>query len=118
MLGTIVKWIILAFALILVAKITPGMEISGFIAALISVAVIALVNIFIKPIVVFLTLPINIITLGLFLFVINALMFGLAAFLVPGFSVEGFFPALLGSVFYSILSLIINMAVGKPEHAV
>lgn len=118
MLLAIVKWLILAFALILVARITPGMEISGFLAALISVAVIALVNIFVRPIVVFLTLPINIVTLGLFLFVVNALLFALAAFLVPGFSLDGFFPALLGSILYSILSLIVNMAVGRPEPAV
>jgi len=117
MLFAIVKWIILALALILVAYITPGMEISGLFAALISVVVISLVNTFVKPIIVFLTLPINIVTLGLFLIVINALMFGLAAFLVPGFTLGGMFPAILGSIFYSILSLIINMAAKKPEFA-
>lgn len=117
MLTSIAKWIILALGLIAVAWITPGMEISGFFAALISVAVIALVNIFIKPLVMFLTLPINILTLGLFMFVINALMFGLAAFLVPGFSLGGFFPALLGSLLYSIVSLLVNMTVKRPELA-
>ncbi len=117
MLNTIVRWIILALALILVARITPGMEISGLLAALVSVAVISLINTFVKPLIVFLTLPINIITLGLFLFVINALMFGLAAFLVPGFSLGGFFPALLGSFLYSLFSIIVNMTVGQPRTA-
>ncbi len=115
MLIAIVKWIMLALALILVSSITPGIEIAGLIAALISVVVISLVNTFIKPIIVFLTLPINIVTLGLFLLVINALMLGFAAFLVPGFTIEGFFPALFGSIFYSILSLIINLAVKQSE---
>lgn len=118
MLLSIVKWIILAFALILVAKITPGMEISGFWAALISVAVIALINMFIKPIIMFLTLPINIVTLGLFSIIINTLLFGLAAFLVPGFSLGGVFPALLGSILFSLFSLIVNMTVKRPSPAV
>ena len=117
MLLSIVKWIILALALILVANITPGMEISGFMAALISVAVIALVNTFIRPIVMFLALPINIVTLGLFAFVINALLFALAAFLVPGFSLDGFVPALIGSLLFSLFSLIVNMVVGKTAAA-
>ncbi|HSA07329.1 MAG TPA: phage holin family protein [Candidatus Gastranaerophilales bacterium] len=117
MLISIFRWIILALALILVAKIVPGIEIVGFLAALFAVAVISLVNIFIKPLIIFLTLPINILTLGLFTFIINAALFGLAAFLAPGFTVGGFFPAILGSVLFSIFSLIINLATGQLRTA-
>ena len=110
MLKRILRWIILALALILVAKIVPGIRISGFFAAMTTVIVFALVNILIKPLVMFLTLPINILTFGLFTFVINAALFGLTAFFAPGFYVGGFFPAFLGSVLYSFLSLVINLA--------
>ena len=109
MLKSIIKWVLFALALILVAKITPGVEISSFIAAMIAIAVIGLINVFIKPIITILTLPINILTLGLFTFIINAALFGLTAFLVPGFSVGGFFPAIVGSILFSIFSMIINM---------
>lgn len=113
MLSMLTRWILLALSLLLVSTLTPGMEISGFFSALLAVVVIALVNIFIKPLVLFLTLPINIITFGLFTFIINAFLFGIAALLAPGFSLGGFFPALLGSVLYTLLSLIVNTATGQ-----
>lgn len=117
MFTAIVKWLILALSLILVAKITPGMEIAGFMAALFAVVAISIVNTFIKPIIMFFALPLNILTFGLFIFVINALLFAFSAFIVPGFSVEGFFPALLGSILYSLLSLVVNMATGQLKPA-
>jgi putative membrane protein len=111
MLTTVIRLLLLAFSLILVAKIIPGIAITGFLAALIAVIAISFVNMFIKPLVMILTLPINILTLGLFTIVINAALFGLAAYVVPGFSVGGFIPALFGSILFSILSMIINTAV-------
>ncbi|NLF82902.1 MAG: phage holin family protein [Candidatus Gastranaerophilales bacterium] len=111
MFNAILKWLLLAFALILVDKIVPGIEVSGLLTALIAVAVIALVNMFIRPLIMVLTLPINVLTLGLFTIIINAALFGLAAYLVPGFSVDGFVPALLGSILFSLLSMIINSVV-------
>ncbi len=117
MFSSILRWIVLAIALVLVAKIVPGMEISGFLAALFAVIVIALVNILFRPLLLFLTLPINLLTLGLFTFVVNAALFGLAAFFAPGFEIEGFFPAFLGSILYSFLSLIINLASGQLKPA-
>lgn len=110
MLRSIIKWVFFALALILIAKIVPGIAISGFIAALIASLVIGVINLFIKPIIQILTLPINILTLGLFTLIINAVLFGLAAYLVPGFSISGFLPALIGSVLFSILSVLINMS--------
>ena len=109
MFKSFIKWVLFALALILVAKMTPGVEISGFLAALIAAVVIGFINIFIKPVITILTLPINILTLGLFTLIINAVLFALAAVLVPGFSVGGFIPALVGSILFSILSMLINM---------
>jgi len=116
MLNGILRWIMLALALILVSKIVPGIGISGFLAAMTAVVIFALVNIFIKPLVMFLTLPINILTFGLFTFIVNAALFGFAAFFSPGFYVGGFFSAFLGSILYSFLSLLINLAFGQLKH--
>lgn len=108
MFESLIKWILLALTLMFIAKIIPGIQIYGFTSAMISVAVIGLINLFIKPFVSILTLPVTIITLGLFTFVINAALFGLAAFAVPGFAVGGFVPALVGSILFSIVSTVLN----------
>lgn len=110
MIKAFIKWCLFAAALMFIAKIIPGIKINDFVTALGATFVIGLINIFIKPIISLLALPINIITLGLFTLIINALLFGLAAFVVPGFSVAGFFPALLGSILFSILSVLINFS--------
>ena len=101
----LLKWLALALAIMFVGWIIPGITISSFMTALIASAVIALVNIFIKPVLVFLTLPINIITLGLFILVINALLFMFVAYLVPGVEIDGFWSAFWGAVILSILSI-------------
>lgn len=105
MLAYILKWIGLALAMMFVGWVVPGITISNFVTALIAAAVVALVNVFIKPILVFLTLPINILTLGIFILVINALLFMFVAYLVPGVEVNGFWSAFLGALILSILSL-------------
>lgn len=105
MFALFLKWIGLALAMMFVGWIVPGITISNFVTALIAAAVIALVNIFIKPVLVFLTLPINILTLGVFILVINALLFMFVAYLVPGVEVNGFWSAFLGALLLSILSL-------------
>ena len=101
----LLKWIALALAIMFTAWIIPGISISSFGTALIASVVIALVNVFIKPILVFLTLPINILTLGIFILVINALLFMFVAYLVPGVEVDGFWSAFLGALILSILSI-------------
>ena len=105
MLGIFLKWIGLALAMMFVGWVIPGIRISNFVTALIAAAVIALVNVFIKPALVFLTLPINILTLGLFILVINALLFMFVAYLVPGVEVNGFWSAFFGALLLSLLSL-------------
>lgn len=105
MLKIIVKWIVFAFMIMLVGWLTPGVTIANFLTAMIAVIVIALINAFIKPVLLLLTLPLNILTLGLFTVVINALLFMFTAYLVSGINVDGFLSALLASVLISILSI-------------
>lgn len=106
MLSLIARWIINAAALLLVAYLYPGVTVASFWAAMLAALVLGLVNALIRPLLVLLTLPVTVLTLGLFLFVINALMFWLAAEIVSGFRVTGFWAALIGSVLYSLITLI------------
>ena len=101
----IVKWLALALGILFVGWVVPGITVSSFITALIASIAIALVNLVIKPILIFLTLPINILTLGLFILVINALLFMFVAYLIPGVEVDGFWSAFLGALLLSILSI-------------
>ena len=108
MLYLIIKWILFAGALLFTAWVVPGISFVGFTSALFAALVMGLVNIFIRPILLILTLPLNLLTLGLLTFIINALMFLFVAKLVPGFNVDGFWTALLGSIVLSLISIFIN----------
>ena len=109
----IVKWLLSAVALLAVAHLYSGVEVKSFTAAMVAAFVIGLFNTVVRPVLVVLTLPVTVITVGLFLFVINALMFWAAASLLDGFSVTGFGAALLGSVIYSILGMLIDSALER-----
>lgn len=109
----IAKWLLAACALLLVAYVYPGVQIQTFTSALIAAAVMGLLNTVVRPILVLLTLPVTVLTLGLFLFVINALTFQMASGLLEGFQVLGFWPALLGSVLYSLCSIVIDAALER-----
>jgi len=106
MLSLLARWIVNAGALLLVAYLYPGVQVRDFLAALGAPLVLVLVNALIRPILVILTLPVTLLTLGLFLFVINALLFWLVAELVSGFTVTGFWAALVGSILYSLITLV------------
>ncbi len=106
----IVRWALLAAALLLVAYLYPGVSVAGFGTALIAAFVLGLFNTLVRPLLVLLTLPVTLLTLGLFLFVINALMFWAAASVLEGFSVAGFSAALIGSLLYSLCSIVIDVA--------
>ena len=97
-----------ALGLILIAEYVPGIHVEGLYPALIAALVLGVLNVIIKPILLILTLPITILTLGLFAFVINALLFQFAASFIQGFDVDSFWYALLGSVLMSIVSTIGN----------
>ncbi|MEK7555838.1 MAG: phage holin family protein [Patescibacteria group bacterium] len=102
----IVKWFIVALSLLLAAYLVPGIAVTSFYTALIVAVLLGVVNIVLKPILVVLTLPINLLTLGLFTFVINGFLFWFLSTIVKGFSVEGFLAALLGSLVVSAVSYI------------
>ena len=109
----IVKWLLSAAALLAVAYIYSGVELTSVTSALIAAFVIGLLNMILRPVLVVLTLPVTVITLGLFLFVINALMFWAAASLLDGFYVRSFGAALLGSLIYSVFGIVIDSAIER-----
>ena len=108
----VIKWLLSALALLAVTYIYTGVQVTSFTSALIAAAVIGLLNMVVRPVLVVLTLPVTIVTLGLFLFVINALLFWAASGLLQGFHVNGFVAALIGSLLYSLLGLVIEAALG------
>lgn len=109
----VVRWLLLAAALLLVANLYPGVQIASFSSAMVAALVLGLLNALLRPILVLLTLPVTVLTLGLFLFVINALMFYFAALLLSGFNVTGFVAALVGSLLYSLCGLVIDAAMER-----
>jgi putative membrane protein len=112
MLKLIAKWLLSAAALLFVAYLYSGVQVSSFTSALIAAFVIGLLNAVVRPVLVVLTLPVTVVTLGLFLFVINALMFWAAASVLDGFQVRGFLAALIGSLIYSVIGIVIDSALG------
>lgn len=108
MLYTILRWFLYSLIILFIAWLIPGISVSGLASALIAILIMGLINAILKPLIYFVTLPINMLTLGLFSLVINALLFMLAGHLTPGFSVSGFWSALLGSLILSALSVPIN----------
>ena len=109
----IVRWMLLAAALLLVAHLYPGVSVASFGVALVAALVLGLFNTLVRPLLVLLTLPVTVLTLGLFLFVINALMFWAAANVLGGFNVTGFGAALIGSLIYSLCGMVIDVAMER-----
>lgn len=112
------KWLLSAVALLAVAHLYSGVVVQSFSSALAAALVIGFLNAVLRPILIILTLPVTVITLGLFLFVINALMFYWAAALLSGFQVQGFGAALIGSLIYTLLGMVIHSALESlfPQH--
>ena len=102
MLKTIVNWVLSAVIIMLTAYLVPGITVSGFLSALLVVLAITVVNAFIKPLIKITSLPFNAVVLAIFTLVINALLFMLVGMVVPGFAVDGFVSALIGSIIVSI----------------
>src|SRR3989344_2260467 len=103
----IVRWLISALALMLIAYYVPGIAVTSFYSALVAALILGLINALIRPFILLLTLPINIFTLGLFTLVINALMFWLASSIVKGFFVAGFWPAFWGALLVCVASWVV-----------
>lgn len=102
------RWVGFALVIMFIAWVVPGISVANFLTAMIAAAVIALINVFIKPALILVTLPINIVTLGLFTLIINALLFMFAGFIAPGFEIENFLSAFIGALLLSILSIGLN----------
>ncbi len=112
----VIRLLINALALWLIAKYVPGFSMTGAWTPIIAALIFGIVNALVRPIVLLLTLPISILTLGLFVIVVNALMFWLVTWLTPNFKVSGFVPALIGALIMMVVSLIVNH-IFKAEEA-
>ncbi len=109
----IIRWLLLAAALVLLTQWDSGIHVKSFGSAMWAAFVIGLLNAFVRPLLILLTLPVTVLTMGLFLFVINALTFQMASNMIEGFQVQGFWHALVGSVLYSLWGLIIDAALER-----
>ncbi len=108
MLRLLLNWVVSALVLLLVAHVVPGFYLSGFVAALIAAVVIGLVNATLGLVLKVITFPLTVLTLGIFWFVINALMLMLASWLVPGFEVRGFVAAFIGAILLSLINMVVR----------
>lgn len=113
MFEILAKWIVSAITIFLVARFVPGFSVNSFATALAVALVLGLINAFIKPVVLMLTLPINILTLGIFTFVINAIFLILVSKLVQGFAVNGFVSAFTGAIAIWLIGLALNLVFPK-----
>jgi putative membrane protein len=109
----LINWLLSALSLVIVANVIPGFQLSGFAAALIASIVIGFVNGTLGFLLKIVTFPLTIITLGIFWFVINALMLKVAAALVPGFRIDGFLPAFLGAIVLTLVNMVLKSLLGS-----
>lgn len=108
MAGIFIRWIILTVAVIAAAYAIDGIHMSGFFSAFFAAAVLGILNAVLRPILILLTLPINILSLGLFTFIINAFLLKMVSGVIPGFDIRGFLPAVLGALVISLVSWLLN----------
>jgi putative membrane protein len=111
----LLRWLTLTLAVIVTAYLLDGIRISGFFSAVLAAAALATLNTFLRPVILVLTLPINVMTLGLFTFVINAVLLKMASVVIPGFDVIGFWPAVWGSLLISIVAGLLNRFFAEPQ---
>ena len=111
--GLVIRWLVLTVAILITSYLIEGIVVTGFFTAIFAAAVLGILNAFFRPIAIILTLPINILSLGLFTFVINAIMIKMASSIIPGFSVHGFWAAVLGALLVSIISWVLNSFINE-----
>jgi putative membrane protein len=107
-MGLLIRWLILTVAIISASYLLEGIHISGFFSAFLAAAILGVLNALFRPVLIILTLPINILTFGLFTFIINALMLKMASSVIPGFEVQGFWTAVFGALIISFVSWLLN----------
>lgn len=108
-------WLLNALALLAVAHFLPGVHVASFGAAMIAAAVIGLINMLLRPVLVILTLPVTLLTLGLFILIINGLLFYLAGSILQGFQVDTFGTAVIGAILYSIVSWVLSLLIPRAD---
>jgi putative membrane protein len=111
--GILIRWLVLTFSIIISSYMLAGIQVSGFVSAFFAAAILGVLNAFFRPILLILTLPINILSLGLFTFVINAAMLMMASGVISGFYVDGFWSAVVGSLFISLVSWGLNSFINE-----
>jgi putative membrane protein len=119
MKGILVRWLVLTAAIIVASYLLEGIQVEGFLSAFFAAAILGVLNAFFRPILIVLTLPINILTLGLFTFIINALLLKMASGVISGFDVRGFWAAIFGSIIISVVSWALNSFIspkGRVEY--
>jgi len=120
MRGVLLRWLVLTLAVLVASWLLDGIRVTGILPAFLAAAVLGILNAFFRPLLILLTLPINILTLGLFTFLINALMLKIASEVITGFEVHGFWTAVIGALIIGSVSWLLNGFVGgrgKVEHA-
>lgn len=115
MVSFFLTWLMATLSLLITAFVVPGVRVDSIPAAAVAAIVLGLVNAFVKPLLTILTLPLTILTLGLFLLVVNGISLSLAGFFTPGLEVDGFWPAVLGAIVLSFVSSLIGGFVDKSE---
>ena len=113
MKGIVLRWLILTLAIMVAAYLIEGIEVRGFGSALFAAAILGILNAFFRPVLIILTLPINILTLGFFTFVINALLLMMASGVIGGFEVHGFWAAFFGSLIISLISWLLSSFINE-----
>jgi len=111
--GIFVRWLILTIAIFVTSYLLDGIHVSGFFSAFFAAAILGVLNAFFRPFLLIITLPINILTLGFFTFVINAILLMMASGVIPGFEVAGFWSAVFGSLFISLISWFITSFINE-----
>ena len=112
MRGVLLRWVVLTAAVLAAAWLLEGIRVEGLFSALAAAATLGILNAVLRPLIILLTLPINILTLGLFTFIINALMLQIVSQVIPGFTVRGFWAAVLGALIIGVISWLLNGFVG------
>jgi putative membrane protein len=119
MRGLIIRWLFLTAAIVAASYLIDGIVVGSFLSALIAAAILGILNVILRPVLLILTLPVNILTLGLFTLVINAFLLKMVSGVVTGFDVQGFWPAFFGSIVISLLNWLLNSFIsdrGRVEY--
>jgi len=113
MRGILIKWIINSLAMLIVTYIVKGIEVVSPLTAIVAALVLGIINAFLRPFIILITLPINIFTLGIFTFFLNGFLFYMVSKIVKGFVIFGFWPAFFGSLLFSTISFLLSLLISK-----